>query len=668
MRSLVIILAVATASLVSAAEPPGWWNPQWRFRTTVQRATPSREEAVRPAEVVVDFARLLAQAGLSGAVDSHSLRIVQRDASGTPHEIPSVWRTEFNPELGVEQGYLTWFAPAQAGSVASAEIYFDVKQRGLRPARYDKDALPPENLLTNPGFEELAGETPAAWTVAPAALVHLGRFDHTTGRRSLKIAVDPSAPGTGSRDVTISQRVDVRRFAGQEAVFQCDLLAERAAYGAPVAIAIEQFRADGSRIREDAVDPRWLNIELAQGQLVQFRERGRFSEQAATANVLIRMRCSVRDADTGQTVSGPDACFTVWLDHVVQRPGERWPWPAATHGGFVPGAIANAPVNCGFEFTGLRRVAFNGASEATLTGGFDDPDPRSVHWGLAAGALEFWCQPSWNADDGLEHVFFDAVAYGHRLQSRLRKLDAEAENRLEFTIADAGGTLRSVRAFAPFRAGAWHHVAATWDFPRAKLALFFDGKLIGQTKPADAPWPSSLISKGKTSGIGIAERDSRSMPMQAFLGGDADCRLESSAQAILDEVRISDLARYTDGFRPVRQEFALDERTRALWHFENDTHGIHDGDDRFVRGHLACELPRQQQTTSLDVLTDGRVDRRTIVVAAYPDESLFTAHRAEKRLTVTRPFTELPVHPVRCASPRHLEDGAAGRVAGIIVV
>ncbi|MCH5374542.1 MAG: LamG domain-containing protein, partial [Planctomycetes bacterium] len=555
MRSIVTMLVAALASLASAAQPAEWWNPQWQFRTTVQRPVPYRDGVPRPVEAAVDFAQLLNQAGVAGAFDPGSLRVIQRDSDGTPRELPSVWRTGFNARLNMEQGYLTWFVGPQTGHVGTAEIYFDIEQRNLAPPRYDRGDLPLDNLLANASFEQSAGDLPADWKVEPAALVRVDRFRHTTGQRSLKVVVDESTPGPIRRDVAISQRVDVCRFAGQEVVFQCDLMAEQAAYGAPVAIAIEQFREDGSRIRENAVDPRWLNIELAQGQLVQFSERGHFSRQAATANVLIRMRCSARDADTGQTVDGPDARFTVWLDRVVLRPGERWPWPAETHGGFVPGALTDAPVNRGFEFTGLRRIAFNGASEATLTTGYDDPDSRSVHWGLAAGTLEFWCQPAWNADDRHEHVFFDAVAYGHRLQSRLRKLDGDGRNRLEFSIADAGGTLRSVRAFAPFRAGVWHHVAVAWDFPHAKLSLFFDGQPIGSTEEAGAAWPSSLVSNGTTAGIGIAERDSRSMPMQAFIGGDADCQPGRSAEAVLDEFRISDCVRYVEGFKPSRQEY-----------------------------------------------------------------------------------------------------------------
>lgn len=113
MRNFVTILILALAAVVSAAEPGDWWNPQWQFRTTVERPTPYRDEAVRPVEVAVDFARLLSQAG---AFDPNSLRVVERDADGSAREVPSVWRTEFNARLGVEQGYLCWFAePPQKG-------------------------------------------------------------------------------------------------------------------------------------------------------------------------------------------------------------------------------------------------------------------------------------------------------------------------------------------------------------------------------------------------------------------------------------------------------------------------------------------------------------------------------------------------------------------------
>ena len=322
-----------------------WWNDGWRFRTAVVRPTPWRDEALRPVEVAVDFRRLLAGAGIPGEFDPASLRVIEPRPAGVGVEVPFAYRTEYDPEAGRDCAWLAWTARPKKGGAGAYHIYFDTRDRGIARGDYAAASLPPENLIANPGFEEQADGLPAGWTVAPVELVQLGRFAHTTGRQSLKIVVDEKTPAAVDREVTLSQKVDVRDFAGQEMVFECDLFAERTAYGAPVTIELQQFRADGSRMLERAVDPRWLTIELAQGQLVQFRERGRFSPETATVNVHVRFRCLVKDADTEQPLTGPESFFTVWLDRLVMRPGERWPWPAEAHGGYVEGALEEAPLN-----------------------------------------------------------------------------------------------------------------------------------------------------------------------------------------------------------------------------------------------------------------------------------------------------------------------------------
>jgi len=637
MRSrlaIVFLCALAAYPVAMGAEAAAWWNPRWRLRTTVQQPVPYRDDAPRPVEVAVDFPLLLKGAGIAGEFDPASLRVIERG-----REVPFAYRTELDPAAARKRPYLAWIARPKITRRGMADIYFDTTGRGIKAPGYDVKLLPPDNLLKNPGFEDKT----AGWKVTPTELVRFGRFDHTNGERSLKIVVNEKTPKDARREVSISQRIDVRKFAGQEMAFECDLMAERAAYGAPVCIELQQFREDGSRILEYAVQPRWLTIELAEGQLVQFRERGTFSHEAATVNVRIRIRCHVRDADTRQTVPGPESFFTVWLDRLVARPGERWSWPAASDRGFVAGALKDAPVNRAFEFTGQRRLAFNGASEGTLTARTYN-HAKSVHWGLQGGTLEFWCRPSWDADDGAEHVFFHGVAYGHRLQSRLRKLGADGKNHLEFSIADAGGTRRTVRGPAALRRGRWHHIAATWDFPRAHLQLFVDGKRVAAQGPGKRPWPSSLVAvdKKKKKGIGISQEDRRSMPMQAFIGGDKSCRKDLAAEAVIDEFRISDVARYTKDFAPPRAEFKVDEHTRVLFHFENERDGVHDSDDRFVRGHLACELPPQLERVALDIFKDGKIEHRMVVVEPHPSRELFEANRAENRLTVTRPLRKLP--------------------------
>ncbi len=638
--SIAALCVLAACSAAAAGDAAKWWNPKWKYRTTVTRPAPYRGDAPRPVEAAVDFRELMNRAGCGAIFHLAGLRLVDR---GTGREVPFAARGELDAETGRQRRYFAWIARPKRGRTGTFDFYFNIDHRAGGVGSFLKD-VPPENLLANPAFADHTDGRPAGWDVSPAALVRVAEYSPAVGR-ALKIVVDGQTPPGAPREVTISQKIDVAKYAGCEMVFECDLQAERAAYGAPVSVRIEQFRKDASRIAVCAVDPRWTTIELAQGQLVRLRERGRFHHEAAAAVVRIRARCLVRDADTPKQITAAEAFFTVWIRRVLIRPGERWAWPPASNAGFVTGALRDAPLNRGFEFTGRRRLAFNGAPEATLTTG-KYGGARSVHWGLAAGTLEFWCRPSWNTDDGAEHVFFHAVSYGHRLHSRLRKLDAGGKNRLEFSIADAGGTLRTLRGPAPLRAGKWHHVAATWDFPHARQQLFVDGKRIAAAGPGKKPWPSSTIAVGgrkKTRGIGISEADTRSLPMQAFIGGDVRCRSDLAAEAALDELRISDVARYAGNFDPPRSELKLDEHTRAMFHFENEVHGLHDSDDRFVRGHLACELPPQRDGVILEELKDGKVVRRRIVLPPRADDArLFEANRAETRLPVMRRFRELP--------------------------
>ncbi len=650
--TLVSILALSTvAEADSVADATSWWDSRWRMRTTIARPTPYRDDAPRVIEASVDFPLLLERAGVSGEFDPASLRVIERDSEGIGREAPFAYRKEFDAKKRCEQTYLTWLAHPKVGQRGIADIYFDTKDRAIKAPDYAADNLPPENLIGNPYFEDEADGLPAGWSVAPSEIVSLEKFAHSTGKQSLKIVVDAETPADADRIVTVSQKIDVKKFAGQGIVFECDLLAERAAYGAPVAIELQQFREDGSQIPEYVIQSRWLSIELAQGQLVQFCERGRINPETTMVNVRVRVRCDARDADTRKRLTGQESFFTVWMDRFVFRPGERWPWPGLTNAGFVEGALEDAPLNRGFEFTGQRRLAFNGASEGTLTSGRYNPDPKSVHWGLEAGTLEFWCRPSWDSDDGVEHVFFHGIAYGHRSQSRLRKLNADGKNQLEFSIADAESTQRTVRGSATLQAGEWYHVAATWNFPRGHVQLFVNGKKIAERGPDTEAWPSSVVAEGgdkKSKGIGIMENDTRSMPMQAFIGGDKGWSERYAAEAVLDEFRISDVARYTEDFTPSRQEFQVDANTRVLFHLENERDGVHDSDDAFVRGHLGSELPDQEQNVPLEILEDEKIERQMVLVKPHASDDLFEANRASNRMTVTRSFRKL-------ADPRFVE-------------
>jgi hypothetical protein len=212
------------------------------MRTTVSRITPYRDDVSHAAEVAIDFPMLMERAGVDGRFDPNSLRVVCRNAQEGPQAVPFALRTEPGPTKDRTQHVLAWTVRPKAGQAAVYDVYFDTADRGIEPAEADPQAVPPGNLLKNACFEQLAGELPAEWTCSPSERIRTGRFKHTAGERSLKIVVDGDTPDRVSREVTISQKIDVREFAGQEMLFACDLLAERAVYGAPVCVELEQYR------------------------------------------------------------------------------------------------------------------------------------------------------------------------------------------------------------------------------------------------------------------------------------------------------------------------------------------------------------------------------------------------------------------------------------------
>ena len=65
---------------------------------------------------------------------------------------------------------------------------------------------------------------------------------------------------------------------------------------------------------------------------------------------------------------------------------------------------------------------------------------------------------------------------------------------------------------------------------------------------------------------------------------------ESNLDAVVDELRLSDVQRYTADFEPpsMRREFAVDEHTRALFHFNGDLAGESAG----FTGALPAELTK----------------------------------------------------------------------------
>ena len=91
----------------------------------------------------------------------------------------------------------------------------------------------------------------------------------------------------------------------------------------------------------------------------------------------------------------------------------------------------------------------------------------------------------------------------------------------------------------------WHHVAGVYDKTSANMRLYLDGEDFG------GPYSCPTISNS----------DERLRVGQGWwIGGE-------SLAGEVDEIRISDVVRYSAPFPPPATSLACDASTRALWHF-----------------------------------------------------------------------------------------------------
>ena len=141
----------------------------------------------------------------------------------------------------------------------------------------------------------------------------------------------------------------------------------------------------------------------------------------------------------------------------------------------------------------------------------------------SAGAIEFWTQPQWNGPDGKMHVFFeidDPAGRGIRI-------DKDSNGFLHYELWTPESYNDPGCWVSDWRAGEWHHVAATWS--SAEAALFVDGQKCGRR--VGAPPPARL---GGVFYVGWSPRG----PWQA--------------DAVIDELRISGWPRLGNSDSAVR--------------------------------------------------------------------------------------------------------------------
>lgn len=220
------------------------------------------------------------------------------------------------------------------------------------------------------------------------------------------------------------------------------------------------------------------------------------------------------------------------------------------------------------------------------------------------GTIEFWFRPNWTAvnlsvpkakDYG--RMLLSAGTINIRYHYGQRSYMKRPENNLVFRCGKSIKEEKKNR-YKKFgnhariypEAGQWQHIAVTWDtsittkeslktrykrenYKRGKCDLFFvfvNGKRHSRTTMF-AAWPIYLHLGRKFA----EDYELTNIPEWIELKG--------TAGGTFDELRVSDVVRYREDFKPPTEPFTQDKNTKALFHFDGNLEGI-GGDGRKMVG------------------------------------------------------------------------------------
>lgn len=157
-------------------------------------------------------------------------------------------------------------------------------------------------------------------------------------------------------------------------------------------------------------------------------------------------------------------------------------------------------------------------------------------------------------------------------------------------VGEAGTTIVGRTVVADSR---WHHVAVTRDAGTGRLALYVDGKLDAE---GDGPPGRIDYRAGRDTDFPVSD------PYMVIGAEKHDAGREyPSFTGRIDELRLSDVIRYTENFTPPIEPFAPDEHTRLLLHFdEGEGETAHDASDHANHGQVSIGGPHSAPRWSED--------------------------------------------------------------------
>ena len=179
-----------------------------------------------------------------------------------------------------------------------------------------------------------------------------------------------------------------------------------------------------------------------------------------------------------------------------------------------------------------------------------------------------------SGDFTLEFWIYSCESQGYKL---IDAAGSTAGTGLEMNYSHNGGgvistTMRATSsnpsttfASAPMGTNAWHHFALTYNATSKTAKTYIDGQL------------------DVTVSVPFFSTNAR------FWVGRQDFTAAGFLKVSLDEMRISDVIRYTSNFTPQANEFSNDANTNALYHFNGSTTNLVDASSNGY--HLAAMTP-----------------------------------------------------------------------------
>ncbi len=243
-------------------------------------------------------------------------------------------------------------------------------------------------------------------------------------------------------------------------------------------------------------------------------------------------------------------------------------------------------------------LSFDGANDLVRT--------NSVP-GTTILTIEAWVRPQTNNANGLLIVNADNNS-GWSLELN--------NSQLTFWLATNQGWSFN-RSTLALQAGQWYHVAATYGNGTAQV--FVAG--VGST-----PTSVGTLSQGPTLNFG-------GLAGYPFFSG------------VLDEVRISNIIRYSSNFTPSTAPFASDVNTVGLWHFDENT------------GHISADSSTSANhatlgsTSNTDSADPTWATGYPFTTAAPPTNTPVPPTPTNTPLPATNTATNTPLPPTPTATP-----------------